>query len=114
VVLHHPCHLRYAQRLTEPPRQILAAAGYRIIDADPEGLCCGAAGIYSLLRPATSQELGERLAGLIAGRSETVATSNPGCEMQIRSYLDRGYRIAHPIELYLEAIRSLEVSLANG
>ena len=114
VVLHHPCHLRYAQRLTEPPRQILAAAGYRIIDPDPEGLCCGAAGIYSLLRPATSQELGERLAGLIDGRSEIVATSNPGCEMQIRSYLDRGYRIAHPIELYLEAIRSLEVSQAHG
>jgi glycolate oxidase iron-sulfur subunit len=114
VVLHHPCHLRYAQRLTEPPRQILAAAGYRIIDADPEGLCCGAAGIYSLLRPATSQELGERLAGLIDGRSDVVATSNPGCEMQIRSYLDRGYRIAHPIELYLEAIRSLEVSQAHG
>jgi glycolate oxidase iron-sulfur subunit len=114
VVLHHPCHLRYAQRLTDPPRQILAAAGYRIIDADPEGLCCGAAGIYSLLRPATSQELGERLAGLIDGRSDVVATSNPGCEMQIRSYLDRGYRIAHPIELYLEAIRSLEVSQAHG
>ncbi|HEX2420273.1 MAG TPA: (Fe-S)-binding protein [Acidimicrobiia bacterium] len=114
VVLHHPCHLRYAQRLTEPPRQILAAAGYRIIEADPEGLCCGAAGIYSLLRPATSQVLGERLASLIDGRSEIVATSNPGCEMQIRSYLDRGYRIAHPIELYLEAIRSLEVSPAHG
>ncbi|MGH8958591.1 MAG: (Fe-S)-binding protein [Acidimicrobiia bacterium] len=106
VVLHDPCHLRHAQRSTQPPRQILAAAGYRVIDADPEGLCCGAAGIYSLLRPSTSQELGERLANLIGRRGELVATSNPGCEMQLRSYLDRGCRIAHPIELYLEAIRS--------
>ena len=106
VVLHDPCHLRHAQRSTEPPRRILRAAGYDVIDADPEGLCCGAAGIYSLLRPATSRQLGMRLASLIDGRSKLVATSNPGCEMQIRSYLDRGYRIAHPIELYLEAIRS--------
>ncbi len=106
VVLHDPCHLRHAQRSTEPPRQILRAAGYHVIDADPEGLCCGAAGIYSLLRPATSRELGTRLANLIDDRGELVATSNPGCEMQIRSHLDRGYRIAHPIELYLEAIRS--------
>ncbi|MGH8924317.1 MAG: (Fe-S)-binding protein [Acidimicrobiia bacterium] len=108
VVLHDPCHLRHAQRCTVPPRQILAAAGYQITDADPEGLCCGAAGIYSLLRPATSRELGERLASLIDGRGEVVATSNPGCEMQIRTYLDPGLRVAHPIELYLEAIRSHE------
>jgi glycolate oxidase iron-sulfur subunit len=106
VVLHDPCHLRHAQRSTEPPRQILRAAGYHVVDADPEGLCCGAAGIYSLLRPATSRELGTRLASLIDDRGRLVATSNPGCEMQIRSHLDRGYRIAHPIELYLEAIRS--------
>ena len=106
VVLHDPCHLRHAQRTTEPPRRILRAAGYHVIDADPEGLCCGAAGIYSLLRPATSRELGTRLATLIDERAELVATSNPGCEMQIRSHLDRDYRIAHPIELYLEAIRS--------
>jgi glycolate oxidase iron-sulfur subunit len=106
VVLHDPCHLRHAQRSTEPPRQILRAAGYQIIEADPDGLCCGAAGIYSLLRPTTSRELGTRLANLIDDRGELVATSNPGCEMQIRSHLDRGHRIAHPIELYLEAIRS--------
>jgi glycolate oxidase iron-sulfur subunit len=106
VVLHDPCHLRHAQRSTEPPRQILRAAGYHVVDADPEGLCCGAAGIYSLLRPATSRELGTRLASLIDDRGRLVATSNPGCEMQIRSHLDRDYRIAHPIELYLEAIRS--------
>lgn len=106
IVLHDPCHLRHAQRSTEPPRQILRAAGYHVIDADPEGLCCGAAGIYSLLRPTTSRELGTRLANLIDDRGELVATSNPGCEMQIRSHLDRHHRIAHPIELYLEAIRS--------
>jgi hypothetical protein len=26
--------------------------------------------------------------------------------MQLRSHLERGFRVAHPVELYLEAIRS--------
>jgi glycolate oxidase iron-sulfur subunit len=112
VVLHDPCHLRHAQRSIEPPRRILRAAGYEVIEADPEALCCGAAGIYSLLRPGTSRQLGERIANLIGDRADLVATSNPGCEMQIRGYIEKGRRIAHPIELYLEAIRSHEVKQA--
>ena len=107
VTLHQPCHLRHAQRLTAPPRIILEAAGYDVFDADPDGLCCGAAGIYSLLRPETSRQLGERIAGLV-GDAPLVATSNPGCEMQLRSYLDRGQRVVHPLELYHEAIASAE------
>jgi glycolate oxidase iron-sulfur subunit len=108
VTLHEPCHLRHAQRITIAPKQVLLAAGYDPIEADPEGLCCGAAGIYSLLQPAASHQLGERIASLIEGiaSSRLVASSNPGCEMQLRSHLERGFRVAHPVELYLEAIRS--------
>ena len=107
VVVHDPCHLRHAQRITAAPRDILTAAGYRVVDADPEGICCGAAGIYSLLRPKTSHALGQRIAGLVAARGPTVvASANPGCEMQLRSHLPNPYRVAHPVELYLEAIRS--------
>ena len=107
VVVHDPCHLRHAQRITAAPRRILAAAGYETVDADPEGLCCGAAGIYSLLRPATSHQLGKRLAAAVhrhGGR--VVASANPGCEMQLRAHLGTGFRVVHPVELYLEAIRS--------
>lgn len=107
VVVHDPCHLRHAQRITAAPRDILTAGGYRVVDADPEGICCGAAGIYSLLRPKTALALGQRIAGLVAARGSTlVASANPGCEMQLRSHLPNAYRVAHPVELYLEAIRS--------
>jgi Fe-S oxidoreductase len=33
-----------------------------------------------------------------------VASANPGCEIQLRGQLGSKFRIAHPIELYLEAI----------
>ena len=105
VAVQDPCHLRHAQRVTAQPRAILRAAGYEVRETDPAGLCCGAAGIYSLLRPDTSRVLGERKAEQVrAAGTALVASANPGCEMQLRMHLGNGYRIAHPIELYASAI----------
>ena len=105
VAVQDPCHLRHAQRVFAAPRTILIAAGYTPVEIDPDGLCCGAAGIYSLLNPAASSELGRRKADQVRASGATVvASANPGCEMQIRSQLGATHRIAHPIELYLEAL----------
>jgi glycolate oxidase iron-sulfur subunit len=105
VAVQDPCHLRHAQRETRSPRVILAAAGYTPVDVDPTGMCCGAAGIYSLLHPGASHRLGVTKAAEVAATGSTVvASANPGCEMQLRRYLEGWYRLAHPIELYLEAL----------
>lgn len=105
VAVQDPCHLRHAQRETQAPRVILAAAGYRPVDVDPSGMCCGAAGIYSLLHPEASGELGRTKAAEVTRTGTTlVASANPGCEIQLRQYLDDWYRIAHPIELYRETL----------
>lgn len=105
VAIQDPCHLRHAQRVIAAPRQILLAAGYDPVEIDADGLCCGAAGIYSLVEPQASAELGRRKAAQVRQTSSTVvASANPGCEMQLRSYLDDWYRIAHPVELYHEAL----------
>lgn len=109
VVVQDPCHLRHAQRIWEEPRSILRAAGYRPVDLDDGGMCCGAAGLYSVLQPEASLELGKMKRDLILKTGlALVASANPGCEMQLRGLLGRGYRIAHPIELYLEAIRTAD------
>jgi glycolate oxidase iron-sulfur subunit len=105
VVVQDPCHLRHAQRIIDEPRSILRAAGYTVVDLEDDGMCCGAAGLYTILQPTASAELGLRKANLIRSTERTlVASANPGCEMQLRSFLGDDYRIAHPIELYLEAI----------
>ncbi len=105
VAVQDPCHLRHAQRIMAAPRTILTAAGYTPVEIDPDGICCGAAGIYSLLRPEASAELGRRKADQVrASGARLVASANPGCELQLRSQLGGTYRIAHPIELYLEAL----------
>lgn len=119
VAVQDPCHLRHAQREVAAPRLVLEAAGYQPVDVDPHGMCCGAAGIYSLLQPEASAELGRRKAGEVARTGVTlVASANPGCEMQLRQHLGAGYRIAHPVELYHQALgRTLGVgpsSVAPG
>lgn len=108
VAVQDPCHLRHGQRIVAEPRAILRAGGYTPVEIDPDGLCCGAAGIYSMLRPDASAELGRRKAEQVQATSATVvASANPGCEMQLRAHTS-GVRVAHPVELYLESVRASE------
>jgi glycolate oxidase iron-sulfur subunit len=104
VAVQDPCHHRHALRIVDPVRVIVRAAGYEPVDLDADGLCCGAAGVYSLSRPQASRELGRRKAEQMAlTGAATVASANPGCEMQLRAHVDRDVRVAHPVELYAEA-----------
>jgi glycolate oxidase iron-sulfur subunit len=105
VGVQDPCHHRHGLRMTDEPRAVLLAAGYQPVDVDPAGMCCGAAGVYSVLRPETSAELGKVKASEVeAIDCSIVASANPGCEMQLRSHLDATTRVAHPLELYAEAV----------
>ena len=107
VAVQDPCHLRHAQRITREPRTVVEAAGHQVVDLDPDGLCCGAAGVYSVMRPDTSHALGVAKADLVRSRNvAVVASANPGCEMQLRAHLGDGYRVVHPIELYARALEA--------
>ena len=110
VAMIDPCHLEHGQRIVEEPRAILRAAGYRAVDADRDGLCCGAAGIYQLDHPATGEALGERKAAAVRQTGAAlVAAANVGCEMQLRRFLDDAAVVRHPIEYYAEALASATV-----
>jgi glycolate oxidase iron-sulfur subunit len=105
VAIQDPCHLRHVQRIVDQPRRLVRAAGYTPVEIDPDGLCCGAAGIYSILQPEASHQLGARKADqVVATGAALVASANPGCEMQLRSHLGGAYRVVHPIELYWESL----------
>jgi glycolate oxidase iron-sulfur subunit len=105
IAIQDPCHLRHAQRVTGEPRHILEAAGYRVVEIDETGMCCGAAGLYTMLEPEASSRLGNQKATQVRSTGVTrVASANPGCEMQLRAHLGQGFQIAHPIEWYLGAM----------
>ena len=53
-----PCHLLHAQRVSAPPLKVLAAIpGLKLVPLYEAEHCCGAAGIYNLLEPDTSEKV---------------------------------------------------------
>lgn len=105
IAIQDPCHLRHGQRVVDEPRIILQAAGYEVIEIDDMALCCGAAGIYTILQPEASERLGNQKADQVRSTGvRRVASANPGCEMQLRSHLEEEYVVRHPIEWYAIAL----------
>ena len=85
VAYHDACHLAHAQGIRREPRALLESIpGLTIVPlADPD-LCCGSAGIFNLVQPEMAAELGRRKMVSISGaKADIVATSNPGCILQI-------------------------------
>jgi len=99
-----PCHLQHAQRVTQAPLSVLAAIpGLELVPLHDSDQCCGSAGIYNLIEPATSDAvLAPKLANIRATGAPWVATGNPGCLMQIGAGLIRAEipaRSIHPVDL---------------
>jgi glycolate oxidase iron-sulfur subunit len=117
VAYDDPCHLLHAQRVSQPPRQLLAAIpGLKLVTHDGAETCCGAAGIYNVLQPRLSQEvLAPKIAALERAAPSVVATGNPGCVLQLRSGLERAglaIEVVHPVELLDRAYRLDEAPAA--
>jgi glycolate oxidase iron-sulfur subunit len=111
VVYHDSCHLQHAQQVRTQPRSLLAAIpGLEVIEIAESALCCGSAGIYNLVQPATANELADRKAQLIVPeRPDAVATGNPGCMLQIGAALARSGQptpVLHTIQILDASIRN--------
>ncbi len=83
VTYQDSCHLRNGLGVRREPRRLLAGEGF--CEMAGAGNCCGSAGIYNLVRPDVSERvLRDKLADIQATGADTVVTSNPGCELQLR------------------------------
>ena len=102
------CHLLYGQDAGEAPLKIVdAVAKLNFVRLEGSERCCGGAGIYNLLEPDLSaQVLAEKLANIKATKAQTLATGNPGCQMQIGAgalLAGMDLKVCHPVELLDEA-----------
>lgn len=109
ITYHDACHLAHAQKVTAPPRQLLAQIpGIKLVPLPESDMCCGAAGTYNLQHPEMSTSLAVRKLNNIASTgASTCATGNVGCAMQISSEAEaRGQhlRVVHPVELLHYAV----------
>jgi glycolate oxidase iron-sulfur subunit len=109
VVVQDPCHLRHVQRAQGPVRTVLGGA-YALRDTADDGLCCGAGGAYSVLRPGLAGAIRARKVAAIrdaagAGRYPLVASANPGCAMHLAA---AGLDVRHPAELLADALEAAD------
>ncbi|MER3451795.1 MAG: 2-hydroxy-acid oxidase [Thermus sp.] len=88
VAYQDACHLLHAQKVKDPPRRLLKAAGVEVLEPKEPELCCGSAGTYNLFQPEIAEALGRRKAeNLKATEPDLVVTGNIGCQTQIQRYI---------------------------
>lgn len=104
VTYQDSCHLAHGQKIRSAPRKLLAAIpGLTFRELPLTDVCCGSAGIYNVLHTDMAMALLEKKMTHVNGtKAEIIATSNPGCMLQLRAGVERygtGQKVAHIVEL---------------
>jgi len=107
VTYHESCHLCHGQKITAQPRQLLKLIpGLQVIELPESSWCCGSAGIYNITQPEQSAKLlARKLNNLAATQAPVVATSNPGCHLQLQNGLTA--HPAHPCQTITQPVSLL-------
>lgn len=111
VTYHESCHLTHGQKVARQPRDLLRLLPQvELVEMAESSWCCGSAGVYSITQPEQSAALLKRKIGHVIGTgAEVLATSNPGCHLQISTGLkDAGssMQIIQPVTLLARAYRN--------
>ena len=98
IAYHAACSLQHGQSVRRQPKDLLAAAGFQVVDPPEAHLCCGSAGIYNVTQPAIAERLRERkVRNIEAVSPEIIATGNLGCIVQIAA--GTATPVVHTVEL---------------
>ncbi|GIV00350.1 MAG: glycolate oxidase iron-sulfur subunit [Actinomycetota bacterium] len=104
VAVHDACHALRVSKIREEPRALLALVpDLELVEIPSGDVCCGAAGLYTVLQPETSDALMRAKAEAVAATGATlVASANPGCTLQISAglrALGSDAEVLHPVEI---------------
>lgn len=110
VTYHESCHLVHGQKISRQPRALLRLLpGVSVIELPESSWCCGSAGVYAITQPEQAELLlGRKTAHIVSTGAAWLATSNPGCHLQIARGLDGAgaqVQVVHPVSLLARAYR---------
>lgn len=79
------CHLRHGQKVVHQPRQLIQAIpGVELVELRSPEMCCGSAGVYNIVHPATAgQVLDAKLADVAGTQAHALVVTNTGCHLQL-------------------------------
>jgi glycolate oxidase iron-sulfur subunit len=115
IVYQDACHLLHGQKISFQPRQLLRQIpGVTLREPIDAALCCGSAGVYNMLQPEVAEELGQqKVSNLLNTGASLIASSNPGCSLQILKHLQlqgKSVPVIHPIRLLDYSIRGMALN----
>jgi len=118
MVYQDACHLLHGQKISVQPRQLLQKIpGVTLREPIDAALCCGSAGVYNMLQPEIADELGQqKVENLLNTGAELIASSNPGCSLQIKKHLnvqEKEISLMHPMELLDYSIRGEKLAIGD-
>jgi glycolate oxidase iron-sulfur subunit len=106
VTYHDPCHLNWGQGIVKEPRQLLRAAG-EYSEMPNATRCCGGGGSFSLFHyDLASKITAHKVESIESSPADVVATSCPGCMLQIQDRLaasGSSKRVEHLAEFLLRS-----------
>jgi len=93
-----PCTLQHGQQLPGLVESLLQSIGFNLIKTDNAHLCCGSAGVYSILQAEMSEQLREnKLDDLHCEDADCIATANIGCLTHLQA--GTTVKVRHWLEL---------------
>lgn len=105
VAFQSPCTLQHGLGLEGVVEDILRRCGYVPTSVPDAQQCCGSAGTYSILQPDMAERLLElKLAAVMSGAPQLVATANIGCQMHLAT------RATVPVRHWIELLDQRGVS----
>ena len=107
------CHLRHAQKVIKPPRDLIKMIpGIELVELKSPDRCCGSAGVYNLAQAETADAiLDAKMADVAATGAEVIVASNTGCQMQLWAGVRRAKlnaRVMHVAELVDLSYRAMD------
>lgn len=99
-----PCHLHHAQGIQTAPYRLLESACEQLVPLPEAEICCGSAGLYSLVQADMSRRILARKINYIRSVApDVLVTGNPGCQMQLQAGL-REARIDSPVHHFVQVL----------
>jgi Fe-S oxidoreductase len=117
VTYHDPCYLGRHNKVYNPPRELVGAAGATLTEMPRHGdrsLCCGAGGARMWMEEKIGKRINlERVDEAIATDAETIVTGCPFCRVMISDGVtqreseiqDLGIQVRDVSQLLLESVR---------
>jgi len=102
VAFQSPCSLQHGQGLSGVVQLVLQRAGLQLVATKNSHLCCGSAGVYSILQADMAEQLrDQKLADLSVEDAGCIVTANIGCLSHLQAKSEK------PIVHWLELLESV-------